>query len=297
VFLDTASIDSGRVWPDAIRAALDAADVVLVVIGPTTLLKTDEYGRRLIDMETDWVRREVARALELQKRVIPVLVGGARLPPASVLPVSLHTLPDRQEFVLRNERWDTDVRLLVEDVRQTLVALKRLQTAPVPDGLASSAQPRQTVAAPIVVTKRKWLRGSLTVWLLAAVAVLLIFAVERVGLGLRRDASLDAPVPAVGNYECQAGDRKMTTCRIVVNSGSLQLRFEAPTATAGESLVFRGPLSCVAGTCSGIMQRAFENEEPTPAGKISLSHAANGSWSGEWIENEHVTAFALSPQL
>src|SRR5262245_49223646 len=48
VFLDTVSIDIGRVWPDAIRAALDAVDVVLVVIGPTTLLKTDEYGRRLI---------------------------------------------------------------------------------------------------------------------------------------------------------------------------------------------------------------------------------------------------------
>jgi hypothetical protein len=40
----------------------------------------------------------------------------------------------------------------------------------------------------------------------------------------------------------------------------------------------------------------LENEEPTPAGRVSLSRATNGSWSGEWIENEHAIEFALSPQ-
>ena len=294
VFLDTVSIDTGRVWPDAIRAALDTVDVVLVVISPTTLLKTDEYGRRLIDMETDWVRREVALALESQKRVVPVLVGGAKLPPASVLPASLQTLPDRQACVLRNERWDQDVGVMVEDVRQTLLTLNRFPAARRADPMVPSEQPQIRTAVPAPVVNPSRSQGALKLGFLASVAALLLFAVVRVGITLRPDRRLDAP--AAGNYTCRVGGRPMTTCRIVASGGSTQLQFEAPTAGSRESLAFRGPLTCVAGTCSGMLQRALENEEPTPAGRVSLSRATNGSWSGEWIENEHATEFALSPQ-
>ena len=154
----------------------------------------------------------------------------------------------------------------------------------------------EALTAATAAVNRRRTRGRLKVALAASVAALIVFAAVRVGIAVGLGRSVEASAPSTGNYTCQAGGRPMTACRIVESGGPMLLHFEAPTASPGESLVFRGPLTCEAGTCSSVLQRVFGNEAPAAAGKISLSRAANGSWSGEWIENEHVTEFALSPQ-
>lgn len=69
VFLDVESIDIGTPWPDTIRAALEQANVLLALIGPDWFIETfphNKYSFRLKDPH-DWVRNEIARALEKEK--------------------------------------------------------------------------------------------------------------------------------------------------------------------------------------------------------------------------------------
>src|SRR6516165_2425152 len=87
VFMDTSSIQAGAEWPSSISSALESARVVLVILGPEWLRVSNEWGERRIDQENDWVRKEIEQALALNKEVIPVLVDGARMPPAEKLPL------------------------------------------------------------------------------------------------------------------------------------------------------------------------------------------------------------------
>lgn len=107
VFQDVVGIDPGERFPMAIESALAMADVVLAVIGPRWL-EDAAGGSRLAD-PGDYVRRELLSALEQDKRIIPVLVGGAVLPSAAQLPPELASLVERQAVALRDDRWRADV--------------------------------------------------------------------------------------------------------------------------------------------------------------------------------------------
>lgn len=66
VFMDVSSISPGAQWPDEITRNLEAASTVVVVIGSDWLVAgQDEWGRRRIDNESDWVRRELESALQM----------------------------------------------------------------------------------------------------------------------------------------------------------------------------------------------------------------------------------------
>ncbi|MGR6914779.1 4a-hydroxytetrahydrobiopterin dehydratase [[Actinomadura] parvosata] len=116
VFMDTSSIAPGAVWPKRLEEALALAKVVLVVMGPQWIRAANEWGERLIDQEDDWVRREVGSALAADKQVFPLLVGGARMPPAERLPPSIRGLSDRQAVPLRDEFFEHDLKLVVSQV-------------------------------------------------------------------------------------------------------------------------------------------------------------------------------------
>lgn len=71
-------------------AALEQSDVVLVMIGRHWGSAADETGRRHIDNPEHATRREIAHALALRKRVIPILIDGAAMPrqtPAELAPL------------------------------------------------------------------------------------------------------------------------------------------------------------------------------------------------------------------
>jgi len=113
VFLDHSSIDFGGPWPKEIDEALSRSKTVLVVIGPKWLGSLDQWQRRRIDNEEDWVRREIVRALNDNKTVVPVLIREAKLPPAEALPEPMKSLPQKQKIDLRADYWDHDVQLLL----------------------------------------------------------------------------------------------------------------------------------------------------------------------------------------
>jgi hypothetical protein len=117
VFQDVTAINPGQDFTLAIDRALADCDAALAVIGPGWLSASTPQGtRRLLDAD-DYVRLELARALRRGIRVVPVLVGGARLPEASDLPDDLQGLAQRQALELHDETWHHDVNGLVRSLR------------------------------------------------------------------------------------------------------------------------------------------------------------------------------------
>ena len=118
VFQDVDNIPDGEIFSDVIDRALEKCDVALVIIGPNWASALDEEGRRRLDQENDWVRTETSRVLNRKIRVIPVLVGGARMPRPEDLPPDLRSLTHRQAREIRSTTWDSDVSFLAAHIRQ-----------------------------------------------------------------------------------------------------------------------------------------------------------------------------------
>jgi len=127
VFRDIDTIRRGEDFAQAIESALDACDVVLVVIGNSWATGTGQDGRRRLDDPKDWVRLEVAAALRRNVLVIPVLVDGARLPDPASLPEELRPLCRRHACELSDVRWAFDVGELVKDLKKVVRPPQRLK--------------------------------------------------------------------------------------------------------------------------------------------------------------------------
>lgn len=124
VFRDVQDIPPGEDFVAAIRARLAGAQAVLVLIGPRWA-GSDTAGRRRIDDEGDFVRLEVAVALDSGARVVPVLLPGARMPAEADLPPPLKPLARRNALGLSDAHWPADVERLAAAI-----------------GLAAKARPR-----------------------------------------------------------------------------------------------------------------------------------------------------------
>jgi len=103
-FMDTEAIRIADDWPERIDRALRSATVLLAVIGPSWLRIADEYGRRRIDKEDDWVRNEIREAFENGVAILPILLSKTPIPESSALPGCLRKLVERQAFELRDDR-------------------------------------------------------------------------------------------------------------------------------------------------------------------------------------------------
>jgi hypothetical protein len=117
--LDVASIDPGLDFEAALASTLDRAQVLLALIGKTWLTAQDPAGRRRIDLETDWVRAELARALDRGIRVIPVLVDGAEMPNPEFLPSALSNLSKRQTLSVTFEEHERGIESLLGILAKT----------------------------------------------------------------------------------------------------------------------------------------------------------------------------------
>jgi hypothetical protein len=126
VFLDMADdgIGAGREFSKVLTSEVSNCDVLLVVIGPTWESCVGDTGQRRLEEADDWVRKEIAAALERKVLVIPVRVGGAKLPAAAKLPDSIKALVQRQAFELRDDRWESDIAELSRQL-QRVSAWKR----------------------------------------------------------------------------------------------------------------------------------------------------------------------------
>jgi hypothetical protein len=117
VFQDIEAITPGSNFEKVIDTAVARCDVLLVLIGDTWSTERGEESHLRLDDPHDFLRLEVASALRAKKRVLPVLVEGAKMPSASALPSDLRALTAHQALELSDNRWDYDVERLVAAIR------------------------------------------------------------------------------------------------------------------------------------------------------------------------------------
>lgn len=120
VFRDVSTIEAGEAFSDVIQAGVREADAVLVLIGHDwlALLRPGDDG-------VDWVSRELNLAREAGARVLPVLVDGAPVPPATALPEGLRWLLGVNAARLADTTWHRDVADLAARLRGEVVARAR----------------------------------------------------------------------------------------------------------------------------------------------------------------------------
>jgi WD40 repeat protein len=124
----------GRIKPgDDFEAVLNAqvaqCDVLLAIIGERWIDARDEDGRRRLEKNDDFVRIEIASALALGKRVIPVLVSQAQMPRADDLPPSLKPLARRNAVAIRPTRFKADSQGLINALKEALAGAEAERAA------------------------------------------------------------------------------------------------------------------------------------------------------------------------
>jgi hypothetical protein len=124
VFMDVDNIDPGEDFIEVIQKSVWASNLLLLVIGPRWASLTSKDGRRRLDDPDDFVRLEVASALERNIRVIPVLVGGALMPNVRDLPSALHLIARRQAAEVTDPRFHADASRLIDAIEKLAVRWK-----------------------------------------------------------------------------------------------------------------------------------------------------------------------------
>jgi hypothetical protein len=136
LFMDVDSIPLGRNFVKVLGEKVAQCDVLLAVIGPNWLTLCDEQGNRRLDGANDFVRVEIASALQRDIPVIPVLLDGARIPKAEQLPPDLKELSLRNSLDVRHASFHSDMDKLI----------KGLKESSAPDPALSAGAPVQSIA-------------------------------------------------------------------------------------------------------------------------------------------------------
>jgi hypothetical protein len=120
VFRDLDSLEPGLDFAEVIQNAVDSTEVMIAVIGKNWLTATDAAGRKRLENPDDYVRIEIATALQRNTRVIPLLVQGASMPSADELPEDLVPLTRRNAFELHDFSWNEEVQRLITTLDKVL---------------------------------------------------------------------------------------------------------------------------------------------------------------------------------
>jgi hypothetical protein len=141
VFMDVSDIQPGQNFEQAIERTLAQCDHLLAVIGPqwvSSLAARQPAGE-------DFVRSEIAAALSRGTIVIPVLVGGAKMPSGAELPAELAALARCQAVTIQDHAFDDDAARLVrflaggDDASDTPILTERVSHRALPASLGLAA--------------------------------------------------------------------------------------------------------------------------------------------------------------
>ena len=113
LFMDVDAIPLGVDFIKVLREEVAKCDVLLAVIGTHWLNASDEEGKRRLDSTTDFVRTEIATALQRGIPVIPILLDGAKIPKVQQLPKDLEGLAARNGLDVRHASFHQDMDKLI----------------------------------------------------------------------------------------------------------------------------------------------------------------------------------------
>lgn len=257
VFRDVDSIGAGLDFTAQLAEALSHCAVMLVLIGPEWLPAL----KRRLDQPQDWVREEIAGALQRGIRVVPVLVENATLPAEADLPPDLKPLVKRQTRSLSDDRWRGDAIVLMDTLAKLLGVESKAPTAP------------PQVAAPIAPAPKAGLPRNAV---FAAVALLVLggggyvlFEAGSSGAGTSAEVQLgqaDAAVAAAdvatlaagiaGNW--RAGDGWTYTINQPGANGAVTIQHQGEDAGKGTTYLSGQEIKMTLHTRSGSNTRSDE---------------------------------------
>jgi hypothetical protein len=117
LFMDVDAIPLGADFTKILREEVAKCDVLLALIGPNWLNVRNEQGNRRLEDSDDFVRIEIATALQRNIPVIPILLDGARIPKADQLPNDLEELTRRNGLEVRHASFHSDVDKLIRRLK------------------------------------------------------------------------------------------------------------------------------------------------------------------------------------
>jgi hypothetical protein len=120
VFRDIHAINPGTRFAEVIGERIGGCDALIALIGKGWLEAKDAEGRRRLDLPRDFVKAEIAAALEQDKLVIPALIDDTPMPPREALPAELAQLADRNALQISDSRFDFDAGRLIAAIKKVL---------------------------------------------------------------------------------------------------------------------------------------------------------------------------------
>jgi hypothetical protein len=116
LFFDVDCIEPGLDFVQVLNDRVAESDILLAVIGSRWLTAANPDGSRRLDDPRDFVRLEIEAGLDQNKRVVPVLIGGAQMPSADDLPQGLKSLATRNAVRITHDRFRADAEVLIRAI-------------------------------------------------------------------------------------------------------------------------------------------------------------------------------------
>jgi hypothetical protein len=120
LFMDVDGIPLGVNFVKVLQQEVAKCSVLLAVIGRDWLNVRSEDGQRRLDNPSDFVRVEIAAALQRDIPVIPILLENAGIPRADQLPGDLQELALRNGLGVRHASFHTDMDILIRGLKERL---------------------------------------------------------------------------------------------------------------------------------------------------------------------------------
>src|SRR5262249_52468053 len=117
VFMDVGSILLGGNFVTALNEAGAQWEVLPAVNGRHWVSADGIDGKRRLDNPNDFVRIEIASALQRKIPVIPILLDGATIPEANQLPEDLKELALRNGMEIRHASFQDDMNRLIRGLK------------------------------------------------------------------------------------------------------------------------------------------------------------------------------------
>lgn len=128
VFMDVTGVPPGENFMRTIEARIAESAVLLAVIGEDWL-GPDGTARRRIDSTNDPVRLEIETALCREVRIIPVIVGRARIPDEADLPATIRPIATLNAVRITNDMFDDCIERLLRALDALAGRPKRVKNA------------------------------------------------------------------------------------------------------------------------------------------------------------------------
>ncbi len=129
IFMDMDTIELGDDFVNVIEAAVRSCDVLVTIIGNKWLTITNEAGQKRLDDPNDFVRLEIASALNQDVDVVPILLDDAVMPRAEDLPETLVPFIRRNALAVEYSRFNADVDRLIRGIEAIFTAREEKEDA------------------------------------------------------------------------------------------------------------------------------------------------------------------------